>query len=290
MRNGGMHNGIDLQARSGWKDTIHLPVTVKKEGIVEYVGYDGQDNGMVIIKHPDGSKTKYLHVNGFKVSTGDTIRSGQVIARIAGEGERGYGNSTGPHLHFEYVNKNGKSVNPKSIYSSYVSLGRSASPVARPLSNQPPTPSPPPGQNPPGQPPATPNQSIKNQGVAFKNGKFMKLGLFGLDQEIEVNNRTNVQLRQIPSFGLGRGTEGQIKKAKDGSYYIFRNGNWVNIHEGGNASIQNNVPSSSIAKFAPSENRQFQQVTNNISKDDPTNMPKQNTIFALQKVYITTYG
>lgn len=48
-----------------------------------------------------------------------------------------------------------------------------------------------------------------------------------------------------------------------------------------------NSPSSTIAKFVPSENRQFQEVANNISKDDPTNMPQQNTIFALQKVYIT---
>lgn len=150
------------------------------------------------------------------------------------------------------------------------------------------TPTPPaaPGQNPPRQPAAPPNQPIKNQGVVFKNGKFYKSGLFGLDQEIEVNNRTNIQLRQIPSFGLGRGTEGQLKKAKDGGYYRFINGNWVNIYEGGNASIQNNVPSSSIAKAQftplPTPNQGLDRIAQYDSSSDGSNMSKTNIVFIRQ--------
>lgn len=140
-----------------------------------------------------------------------------------------------------------------------------------------PTPPKPPGQNPPPQtpgqnpPPQTqPNQPIKNQGVVFKNGKFYKLGPFGLDQEVEVTDRNNTQLRQIPSFGLGRGKEGQLKQAANGVYYRFTNGKWVSIHAGGNASIQNNIPSSSVAQAQftplPIQNQNY----NALAKYDPT--------------------
>ncbi len=114
-----------------------------------------------------------------------------------------------------------------------------------------------PAQNPPpqtpGQNPPKPNKPIKNYGVVFKNGKFYKLGPFGLDKEEEVTDRNNTQLRQIPSFGLGRGTEGQVKQAANGVYYRFTNGKWISIHAGGNSSIQNNIPSSSVAQaqFTP---------------------------------------
>jgi hypothetical protein len=119
------------------------------------------------------------------------------------------------------------------------------------------TPPQPPAQNPPPQPPAQnppqPNQPIKNQGVIFKNGKFYKLGPFGFDQEIDVTDRNNTQLRQIPTFGLGRGKEGEIKRAANGVYYKFTGGKWINLHAGGNASIQNNIPSSLVAQaqFTP---------------------------------------
>ena len=118
-------------------------------------------------------------------------------------------------------------------------------PQLQPSSQRPPSP-----QNQPAK-----NQPAKNQGVVFKDGKFIKLGggLFGSNQEIVVTNGKDVQLRQIPSFGLGKGTEGQIKQAVDGNYYVFRGGKWINLLAGGNASTQNSTPSSTIAKaqFTP---------------------------------------
>jgi hypothetical protein len=128
------HNGIDLQNKAGWQQTIHLPVTIKKGGVVEYAGIAGDGNGIVTIRHDDGSKTRYIHLNNFKVRTGQTVGTGTVIGRIAGEGEPGYGNSKGPHLHFEYINPQGKVVNPKSIYNNYVALGANIVPSNNPLS------------------------------------------------------------------------------------------------------------------------------------------------------------
>jgi murein DD-endopeptidase MepM/ murein hydrolase activator NlpD len=147
---GRQHHGIDLQAASGWKDTIHLPVVVKRGGLVKYSGIKSKNMGMVEIQHPDGSFTRYLHLNGFKVRTGDSVRPGQIIGRLANLGESGIGNATGPHLHFEYYppGANGP-VNPKNIYSKYVSLGGTrVQPSSTPLSQLPAAPAKPTRQTP----------------------------------------------------------------------------------------------------------------------------------------------
>jgi murein DD-endopeptidase MepM/ murein hydrolase activator NlpD len=117
------HIGIDIVSQSG--RTAHLPVVIKKSGIVIYAGISGKNMGIVEINHSDGSSTRHLHVNQFRVKTNDSVRPGQVLARLADMGEPGIGNATGPHLHFEWYPKgisNGV-ANPTSIWRSYVSLG-----------------------------------------------------------------------------------------------------------------------------------------------------------------------
>lgn len=232
----------------------------------------------VVVDHGDGTSTLYGHVDP-KVKNGAKVKKGDVIARVKfwPKGQYGAQNDDNTHLHLERriggVGFAGKAVDPSNYLSSVTPIIKPTPPAA-------------PGQNPPRQPAAPPNQPIKNQGVVFKNGKFYKSGLFGLDQEIEVNNRTNIQLRQIPSFGLGRGTEGQLKKAKDGGYYRFINGNWVNIYEGGNASIQNVTPSSSIAKAQftplPTPAQGLDRIAQYDSSSDGSNMAKTNIVFIRQ--------
>ena len=53
---------------------------------------------MVIIQHSDGNFTVYAHLEKgtITVKAGDTVRQGQVIAKVGSSGR-----STGPHLHFE---------------------------------------------------------------------------------------------------------------------------------------------------------------------------------------------
>ncbi len=64
-----------------------------------------RDANLVVIEHPDGSRSGYWHLqqNGVLVNVGDTVKKGQVIAQ---SGKTGY--SSMPHLHF-FVLKPGKS-------------------------------------------------------------------------------------------------------------------------------------------------------------------------------------
>ena len=64
-----------------------------------YAGAIGGGYGyMVEISHGNGIRTRYGHVtpDGFEVGYGDTVQTGQLIARVGATGL-----ATGCHVHFE---------------------------------------------------------------------------------------------------------------------------------------------------------------------------------------------
>ena len=63
----------------------------------------------VRINHGNGYETAYGHMSSIAVSSGDSVKKGDVIGYV---GSSGY--STGPHLHFEVL-LNGQTVNPLKI-------------------------------------------------------------------------------------------------------------------------------------------------------------------------------
>ncbi|HBU83390.1 MULTISPECIES: murein hydrolase activator EnvC family protein [Paenibacillus] len=99
---GKMHNGVDFAVPVG--TSVHAAsggIVIMAEWYTGY-GYT------VIVDHGGGLWTLYGHLRegGFKVSKGDTVSKGDLIAESGNTG-----NSTGPHLHFE-VRDNGTAVNP----------------------------------------------------------------------------------------------------------------------------------------------------------------------------------
>lgn len=93
------HSGIDIPAPVG------TPIVAAKPGIVITASYMGSYGNVVMIDHGD-IVTVYGHNSVLKVSVGQQVSAGQVIA-LAGS----TGRSTGPHCHFE-VRVGGRPVNP----------------------------------------------------------------------------------------------------------------------------------------------------------------------------------
>jgi murein DD-endopeptidase MepM/ murein hydrolase activator NlpD len=100
------HSGIDVAAPSG------TPIYAADDGVViaatksmvgtQLVGY----GNYVIIAHRNNFASLYAHLTAYVVQTGDVVHQNQVIGL-----EGSTGNSTGPHVHFEY-RYNGVPTNP----------------------------------------------------------------------------------------------------------------------------------------------------------------------------------
>jgi len=86
------HNGLDIAAKTG------TAIYAADDGVVEISGWQTGYGNTILIRHNDGSKTRYGHFSKLYVSKGETVTRGQTIGAM---GSTGW--STGPHLHFEVV-------------------------------------------------------------------------------------------------------------------------------------------------------------------------------------------
>lgn len=86
------HSGVDIGGDYGDAIASVMPGTVSFAG-----WYDGYGQ-YVSIWHEDGSETAYAHCAELYVNAGDPVNAGQTIAALGSTG-----NSTGPHLHLEYL-------------------------------------------------------------------------------------------------------------------------------------------------------------------------------------------
>jgi murein DD-endopeptidase MepM/ murein hydrolase activator NlpD len=100
------HTGVDVAYNQG------TPILAADDGVVaaaassvlngQLVGY----GNYVIIAHRNNYFSLYGHLLGFQVKPGDSVHQGQLVGY-----EGSTGNSTGPHVHFEY-RYGGQPTNP----------------------------------------------------------------------------------------------------------------------------------------------------------------------------------
>ena len=100
-----MHKGMDFAAPTG------TPIYAAGNGVVERANAYGSFGNYIRIRHANGYKTIYGHLNGFArgVRAGTRVTQGQVIGYVGMTGT-----ATGPHLHYE-VHLDGNAVNPMRI-------------------------------------------------------------------------------------------------------------------------------------------------------------------------------
>ena len=107
-RDGEFHNGIDIKTYNG-SDTVGNPVYACEEGTVKYSQWSDSAGEWIVIDHGNGYTSEYMHNSSRKVSAGEKVKKGQLIA-ISGN----TGQSYGVHLHFE-INKDEQSIDPLSF-------------------------------------------------------------------------------------------------------------------------------------------------------------------------------
>ena len=96
-----VHTGIDLNANTGGNSDAGDYVYCVADGEVISAEYYSGWGGIIVVRHPQfGVRTRYAHINNFRVKVGDFVKMGQVIAQIAP------GNANwSAHLHFDVYAK-----------------------------------------------------------------------------------------------------------------------------------------------------------------------------------------
>ena len=100
-----VHRGLDYHARPG---TPVMAINFGRVVLAQPLYYEGN---CIVIDHGMGLMTVYMHLSKFKVTEGDTVRQGQVIALSGGTGR-----ATGPHLHLG-VRWQGAYLDPQKLFA-----------------------------------------------------------------------------------------------------------------------------------------------------------------------------
>ena len=118
----GTHNGVDFRASRGTR------VLAALSGVVTGTGNTDAQRGCysygkwVLLAHPNGLSTLYAHLDLIKVSSGQSVETGEVIGY---SGQTGY--ATGPHLHLTLYASQGVEV---QRYSQSINCKNTDIPIA----------------------------------------------------------------------------------------------------------------------------------------------------------------
>ncbi len=100
-----MHNGMDLLGAVG------TDVLCAADGVVEVAKRSKRGEGnSIVVNHKNGYVTTYSHLGDVLVKKGQSVKQGEVIARVGLSGM-----SFAPHLHYE-ISFNGKIMDPVNYF------------------------------------------------------------------------------------------------------------------------------------------------------------------------------
>ena len=100
-KNWSFHPGIDLAGNGG------ADVYPVKEGTIAKAYFSKGGGNTIMVKHTDGSKSRYLHLRSINAKVGDVVTTSTVIGIVGTTGM-----STGDHLHFEFYPPGKRAVDP----------------------------------------------------------------------------------------------------------------------------------------------------------------------------------
>ena len=95
------HTGLDFAAPSG------TPIYAVANGVITSASYDGAYGNKTVQTLDDGTELWYCHQTSYTVSSGETVRAGELIGYVGSTGH-----VTGPHLHLEVRPGGGDPVDP----------------------------------------------------------------------------------------------------------------------------------------------------------------------------------
>jgi murein DD-endopeptidase MepM/ murein hydrolase activator NlpD len=104
------HKGVDLAAPTG------TPVYATADGYISKAERFSSYGNYIQIEHGGELQTRYAHLSGYAVASGEMVTKGQLIGYVGSTGR-----STGPHLHYE-VRVAGEAVDPQPYMLADASL------------------------------------------------------------------------------------------------------------------------------------------------------------------------
>jgi murein DD-endopeptidase MepM/ murein hydrolase activator NlpD len=101
--------GLDYACNVGDK------VYATADGVVEVADHAANDGGgiSIVLKHHAGMTSHYLHLSKILVKKGQRVHAGEKIALSGNTGTQ----TTGAHLHFALVAKDGKRIDPAKWFT-----------------------------------------------------------------------------------------------------------------------------------------------------------------------------
>ena len=205
------HHGIDFGTPVGTN------LTAITNGVVSTIGNDAMGYGNWIeVKHDDGTASRYGHLSQIGVSRGQKVVPGQTVGKSGGKaGAAGAGNSTGPHLHFEFLDKKGVKVNP-APYLSGAPAGPIGTSISAPISG----------------PTAAFSNSMSSAKKVVKKGSFVSKNISQLSSPVLSSSLSNSSFNEDlggPTPGMNVGVAGSSGHSRNVVINLKMN---VNIAQG----------------------------------------------------------